>query len=65
MYLQCPFRRWRGNGAVCPDAGAKPDSIYLNDHLWLVLTLFKNIYVTGKIPSEMLKSVFIASPKES
>jgi len=28
-------------------------------------TLFKNIYETGQIPYEMLKSVFIAIPKKS
>jgi len=32
------------------------------DVLW---SLFKNIYETGQIPSELLKSVFIAIPKKS
>jgi len=32
------------------------------DVLWI---LFKNIYETGQIPTEMLKSVFIAIPKKS
>ena len=55
-----------------PGKAAGPDEVVVEmlialqedgvDVLW---SLFENIYETGQIPSEMLKSVFIAIPKKS
>jgi len=55
-----------------PGKAAGPDEVVVEmlivlqedgvDVLW---SLFKNVYETGQIPTEMLKSVFIAVPKKS
>ena len=38
---------------------------FQEDGVDVLLSLFKNLYQTGQIPSDMLKSVFIAIPKKS
>ena len=55
-----------------PGKAADPDEVVVEmlialqeDDVDVLWSLFKNIYETGQIPTEILKSIFIAIPKKS